>query len=366
MKKGRPRFPPVLTAVGIAALGVGLLTRSSAVAEGVSRGLTVCGGTLIPSLFPFMALAGFLSITKYGRILSVPFRFVTTKIYKLPRDLGVVVLLSLIGGYPVGAKMIAGLLEAGRIDKPTAERMLCFCVNSGPSFLIAAVGAGLFLDRTAGVILFATQTAATLLVGWAVSLRVPRPGEAETRFTPMDNATALVAAVNNASNGMIAMCAFAILFSGLLSMVTAGGVVEWLAARLPLSEAAVRAVVCGFFEVTTGCIAATRVGGVPAFGMVSAIVSFGGLSVLFQVMSCFRDAPIRFRPFLLSRVAHMGLSTAAAVPLYRLLCNPLPIWLTSAPPLAQADGKTILISVCLLAMCSIFLLHLESVSNNGE
>lgn len=157
----RPRLLPMMTAVGIALLAVGLLADAAAVSEGVRRGLEVCGGVLIPSLFPFMALSGFLSITEYGRILSAPLRAVTTRIYKLPGDLGVIVLLSMIGGYPVGAKMIAGLLERGRIDRETASRMLCFCVNSGPSFLISAVGVGMFRDRSAGVILFATQTIAT-------------------------------------------------------------------------------------------------------------------------------------------------------------------------------------------------------------
>jgi len=56
--------------------------------------------------------------------------------------------------------------------------MMCFCVNSGPSFLIAAVGAGMLSSQRAGIILFATQTLATVLIGAAVSFgaKAPRVG----------------------------------------------------------------------------------------------------------------------------------------------------------------------------------------------
>lgn len=356
--KQKRRPLPVLTAVGVAALGVGLLTRGDVVAEGVRRGLEVCGGVLIPSLFPFMVLSVFLSLTQYARILSAPLRPVTTGVFKLPAELGVVVLLSMIGGYPVGAKSIAGLLGQERIDRKTAERMLCFCVNSGPSFLISAVGMGLFHDKTAGGILFLTQTAATLLIGWLVSLRAPVPRGGRSPRPQPPGGAALVMAVQGATSGMLTMCAFAILFSGVLSMIRAGGLLPAMAAVLPVGESVLTAVVSGFLEVTSGCIAAAQVGGEAAFGLTSAIVSFSGLSVLFQVISCFGARPVRFRPLILCRLIHVCLSTAMALPLYRFFCGDLTAWRSVQEPLLQTDGKTTLISVCLLGMCTIFTLSL--------
>lgn len=356
------RALPVMTAVGIAALAVGMLAESAAVAQGVRRGLEVCAGVLIPSLFPFMALCGFLSITDYARILSIPLTPLTTRVFKLPKELGVVVLLSLVGGYPVGAKMIASLLEQRRISRETAERMLCFCVNSGPSFLITAVGAGLFLNRTVGVILFATQTAATLLIGWIVSLRVPMPTGKAAPPAGQSAGPAVVAAVSGAIGAMLAMCAFAVLFSGLLALLGTSGASAWLAAVLRVDQAVVAAVMSGFLEVTAGCIAASGIGGTAGFALVSAMVSFGGLSVLFQIVSCFDGQPVRFRPLLLARCAHMGISTAMAVPLYRLLCADQATWLSAQPPALHTDSRTTLLSVCLLGMSAIFTLSIEKIS----
>lgn len=342
-----------IIAVLAAAVGVGLLTKAPEVSEGVVFGLKTCAGVLIPALFPFMALSSFLSLTNAARILSAPLAPITTKIFKLPKELGATVLLSLVGGYPVGAKSISLLLSQGKISKRTAERMLCFCVNSGPSFLITAVGTGMLTDRTAGVILFVTQTAATLIIGAIVSLRA-KPVKAETGSVEMRGASALVAAVSSASSAMLAMCSFAVLFSGILSLVTASGITYRIARLLSIKESVVSAVAAGFFEVTSGCVRAAGLSGDMAFAMISIIVSFGGLSVLFQIMSCFRDNPVRFRPLIFARLSHMFVSTAMALPLYRMFCEAQPVFSPSGRPVAiHTDARMAFVSFCLLCMCAV-------------
>ena len=49
-------------------------------------------------------------------------------------------LLGLIGGYPVGAGCIGAMARRGECTREEGERMLCFCCNTGPSFLAMGVG----------------------------------------------------------------------------------------------------------------------------------------------------------------------------------------------------------------------------------
>jgi len=346
----------IACAVVIVLLGVGILADSAAVAQGIRDGLLVCGNVLIPSLFPFMVLSGFISRSGYARILSAPLIPITTKVFKLPAHMGVVVLLSLVGGYPVGARMVAGLLEDGEIDIPTAQRMLCFCVNCGPSFLISAVGVGMLMSKAAGVILFATQTLATLLIGAAVSFRVKPPAGKGKTAANLGGASVFVPAVTGASSSMLTMCAFAVLFSGVLALVRSSGLVALLAGILPAKEPVIRAVICGFFEVTSGCLSACALGGTLGFGLISVFVSFSGLSVLFQIISCFEKVKVSFRRFISARLVHAMLSTAMALPLYRHFCGDQAVLLPGTPPILHADNHTLLVSGCLLAMCSILVL----------
>ena len=115
-------------------------------AQGARDGLTLCAGVVIPSLFPFVVLACFLTNSGLGELISRPLSPITRYILKLPSSCGCAVIMSMLGGYPVGAKMISGLLEQKKIDKAQASRMLCFCVNAGPAFLIGTVGLSMLLS----------------------------------------------------------------------------------------------------------------------------------------------------------------------------------------------------------------------------
>lgn len=352
MNRKKKIWSDYLVAAGVVMAGVGILGWSAEISRGIRDGLAVCANILIPSLFPFMALSGFLSFTSAARILSAPLAPITTRLFKLPKDLGAVVLMSLIGGYPVGAKSISLLLSQNKIGKSTAERMLCFCVNAGPSFLITAVGAGMLLSRTAGVILFCSQTAATLIIGAVVSRGAERPGT-ESAGIELRGAEALVTAVSGASSAILTMCSFAVLFSGLLSFISASGIVSGTARFFGVGEDLAQAVVNGIFEVTSGCVSASKLNGGMAFALISAIVSFGGLSVLFQIMACFSGNHIRFRPLILARIFHIPLSAALALPAYRIFCPAQDAFAASTRPIVHTDMKTGFISVCLLCMCAI-------------
>ena len=62
--------------------------------------------------------------------------------------------LGFVGGYPVGAKTAINLYERGMCTRTEAERLLAFCNNSGPAFILGVVGAGIFASSTVGVALY--------------------------------------------------------------------------------------------------------------------------------------------------------------------------------------------------------------------
>jgi hypothetical protein len=260
--------------------------------------------------------------------------------------------------------MIASLREQNRIDQDTARRMLHFCVNAGPSFLITAVGAGMFLDRRAGLILFGTQIAASILLGFLTARRA-RPIEGG-RVAPAKtgHVSAFVLSVTGAASSLIGLCAFATLFAGLLELAAASGITAAIAGWIGVDTAWPDALLAGLFEVTTGCIAAAKIGGLAGFGLASCCLSFSGISVIFQVLSFFRDDTVRMRGFLAGRLLHMAISTALALPLYKLLCGAASaMWTTEQPPVLQADGKPFWITLCFLGMCIIMTL---SAGKNGR
>ena len=133
-------FQPLLRAagaLGVLLIGAGLLTHSAQTAEGIRDGLASCATLVIPSLLPFLIFSGMLSTTRLGEWVSRPLEPVCRWVFHLPPEAGSALLMSMIGGYPVGARTIAQLLEQGRIQPRTARRMLCFCINAGPAFVVS-------------------------------------------------------------------------------------------------------------------------------------------------------------------------------------------------------------------------------------
>ncbi|MCL2056078.1 MAG: hypothetical protein FWH02_02525 [Oscillospiraceae bacterium] len=350
--KQKLKVTRLLISVLAAVFAVLLLLDAPTVAQGVSHGLRICAGALVPALFPFMVLSGFIASTGCGRVLSLPFGFVTEKLFKLPGELSAVVLLSMVGGYPVGARMISSLLKQKKISEDTAGRMLCFCFGAGPPFLITAVGAGMFFDVKAGLILFGTQLFASIAVGAIISARCEKP-RSEVKTEGGGYAGAFVSAVTGASSAMLSLCAFTTLFSGILALLAKKGAAVIFTAIPGVSTEISRVLLAGIMEITSGCIAAANVGGAVGFGLASIFLSLGGISVLLQVVSFFADTPVRLGRFFFSRVLHSVIAVSFAVPLYTRFCGGYLVWAPASPPAMVSDSRTLLMSVCLLGMCVI-------------
>ena len=95
--------------------GAALLLWPEATSTGVSRGLSICSSVIIPSLFPFLVLSGFLVKSgvsaALGRRLERPTRF----LFGLPGCCAAGILIGFIGGYPAGAIAVGELMKQGAL-----------------------------------------------------------------------------------------------------------------------------------------------------------------------------------------------------------------------------------------------------------
>ena len=201
--------------------GLALSLFPETAARGAAQGLNVCLSVLVPSLFPFLVLSVFLvrsgAAALLGRLLERPMRF----LFRLPGCCAPVILMGMLGGYPVGARGTAALLQAGEIDEKQARRMTCFCVNAGPAFVLSAVGAGFLHSPRAGGILLASGLSASLVLGLLLRGRDPltaRPRSVSR--APAKAGDALVASAFDACRSLAAMCCFVILFAVILEFLS--------------------------------------------------------------------------------------------------------------------------------------------------
>ena len=130
-----------------------------------AEALVFCGSAVIPALFPFLAVSGLLISLGFGEWLG-PRLAGLMALYDLPGSAGSALVLGLAGGSPVGARTAADLYRKGALTRDEAERLLGFCNNSNPVFLISVLGAGVFGSLRVGVYLWLIHILSALLTGF--------------------------------------------------------------------------------------------------------------------------------------------------------------------------------------------------------
>lgn len=338
-----------------------LLAFPQAAAAGVNRGLSLCVTVLIPSLFPFLILSNFLSISGLCDAVGRRLERVTMALFGLPGCCAAGILLSFVGGYPTGACTVAALCRQGDLSHEQGRRMLCFCTCAGPAFLISAVGAGMFGSARYGALLYAAHLAAALVMGIGQRLLCPRPqGLTAARLPapPPAPAAALAESVRSGCRSLFYLCGFAVAFCTLISLLDACRITDLLTALLSPGRPAppaLRGAIGGLLEITGGCLAVAA-GGTPEPLLLGFLLGFGSLSIHCQVSAWLHDMPAVRRGFFRARLLHAALGGLFTLWLTRLFPAPLHV-------LQAADGTPVRLftvsaaaSACLLMMFALFLL----------
>lgn len=276
-----------------------LLLRPQEAAGAVREGLALCGGTVIPSLFPFFAAISLLLQLGAADVLGRLCGPVMGPLFRMRGVCALPLLAGVLGGYPSGARTAAELYAQGCISRQEAELLLGFCDNCGPAFLLGYVGAGVLRDPAAGIRLYLIHVLAAFLTG-AVLCRLVRDrgpalpgGSLPARAVSFPQA--LTASVSGALTSTLHICAFVIFF-------------RVLAAVTPMP-----AFLLGALEMVGGVAALSP--GPGGFVAAAAIVGWGGLSVHCQAMSLTAPEGLSFRRHWVGKAAQAAASAllAAAV-----------------------------------------------------
>ena len=357
-----------------AGAGAVLLAWPEAAASGISRGLSICSTIIIPSLFPFLVLAGFLVKSglseAIGRRLEGPTRF----LFGLPGCCAAGVLVGFIGGYPAGGVVVGELVERGAITRQQGRRMLCFCVNGGPAFIISAVGAGMLGSVAYGVMLYAAHIAASVVLG--ILLRLLDRGEAEeapaaplsARPSP---AAAFVEAVNGSCRSMLYMCGFIVLFAAALSLADGSGLSAAIGRCLqgPLEVLGLESSLSScllpcLLEVSCGSVEAAHTGAIAPL-LLGMTLGWGGFSVHCQVAASLHGKSLVGRGFFAVRALHALLGGVFSLLLFRYIPVEAPVFLSRSDALIVPYSSSAGAAAALLAMCALFLLT-AAVKPRGE
>ena len=129
------------------------------------HGLELFLNSVLPSIFPFLVIVNIIISLDILKKICKLFHPLTKRLFNLPGISTLPIIIGLISGYPIGAKISNDLYSKNLISKNTAEKLLGFTNNSGPLFILSYVGISLYQDLMTGILLLCTHILSAITVG---------------------------------------------------------------------------------------------------------------------------------------------------------------------------------------------------------
>lgn len=303
------RIIPGLLACFAVVMAIGF---SKSLAKGCLYGIQICLNSLIPSLFFFMALSSFLMQSGIGHKMFYPLCHPLSKMFHIEKKYIPIFCFSLLGGYPIGPKLIADAICKKEMDSKIGTRMLAFCVNCGPAFLISAVSVPIFHNYRIGLIVYLSQILSAFFIGCLLGRKktsspLSNISTQNQQYDHQSFSNEFVTAVQTSVKSMALICAFVVVFTGISQILKDTGIINAISSLLQyvMTKESANCLVVGLLEVTSGC---AGLSGSPSMPLFILFTGFGGICVHIQTKAILNKAAVKMNLFYLLRPVYILLS----------------------------------------------------------
>lgn len=362
--------PQRIQGIGLLFAAIALLRWPKETSQGVVEGLSLCGQVIIPALFPFFVLSALVIHLGFSQLLGRMFQGVMWPLFRLQGNCVNGLVLGILGGYPVGAQTTVTLYQQGQCTKEEAHKMLFFCNNAGPAFLLGVVGTQVFDRPLVGGLLYlahltACVTLGVLTRGFPSSPTTP-PKNEDTNGKRVQNGgtyppfvPAFLRSVNQSTVATGNVCGFILCFSVVISLLKRSGLLEWmgrvvaiLLAPFGITQAFAQSLVAGVIELSAG-VTSLPPGGSMEVGVPLAafLLGWAGLSIHCQVLHVVGETDLSSVPYWVGKFLHGVISALYAWIFWQMLGLPeetIPMIETVAvqgiSPLGEGQGRKILVT----------------------
>ena len=315
MKKSPEAFMKIVRFIPVLFLILLLLFPALSV-QGAANGLLLWFNVVLPTLAPFIICTQAITALDGVSVIIRPVYPLVKALFGLSPSGAYVFICGLLCGYPLGARLCADYLKAGKISEQEAAYLLAFCNHPSPMFLSGYVCAqlnGSVSPILLFVLLYLPIIPVAMLARYCYRIREPF-GEPELSVAEVSGGTknkpfSLDELIYSTCETMVLIGGYIMLFS-IFAL--------WLQ-HAPYLPAGIIACLCGILEITTGVNQICR-----AFPLSSsllpvvAIVAFGGCSGIFQTKSVIKNARLSIRHYVAWKFVHMLLACVCFILLSQL------------------------------------------------
>lgn len=281
-------------------------------------GLTTWFNIVLPSLLPFFIISELLIEIGFVNILGNTLKPIVGPLFKVSGESAFPFAMSIISGYPVGAKITSSLREKNIISKTEGERTLSFSSTSGPLFMLGAVSIGILGNGKIAPLIMYPHYLGAITVGIAFKFykNKEKPVYRKNNISSIYNSlnknysigTALSNAVINSINTILLVGGFIIFYSVLTELIFVSNIFNRFLNHIPLNLniELLKALLAGLLEVTTGVkkIASLKIKLIYKLVIINFLIGWSGFSIHSQALSFISKTDMNGKLYILSKLLH--------------------------------------------------------------
>lgn len=295
----------------------------------VKSGLSLWVNSVVPSLFPFFVSTELLMHTNVIYNLGHIFNKFMKPLFNIRGEGAFALIMGIISGYPIGAKIAANFRENNICSKEECERLLSFTNNSGPLFIIGTVGILMFKNTHIGILLFITHLLSSISVGFIFRFWKKNSSSKiihkKFYYSTSNNVTLsnlgeiLSESINKSISTIFLIGGFVVLFSCIISILNSSGILNIiklifypLFSLLKIDFSFIIPLFTGLLEITSGI---NSISNIPCkklsinIVLTAFLLGFGGISIFLQVLSITSKTDLSIRPYIYGKILQASLAS---------------------------------------------------------
>lgn len=276
-----------------------------------SKGLLIWYNSALPSLLPFIISINLLKNTAAPYLIAKLAEPFTKRAFKILGIGTFPIVMGMLSGYPLGAKLCCELYLDKKIAKNEAQRILCFCNNSGPLFILGTLGTLILKSSKTGYFLMFVHYISAIVLGIILSIGKKPNCSIKTSYNSSYTISEILSnTITNSISTIVTIGGYIVLFSIITGYFPS------------FNNDILNTLIKGIFEITGGsyCIKNTDI---TSLSVLSAITAWGGLSIHSQAMSYIKATDLSILKYILSKLLHSLLAVFICILFYPIYAQKL-------------------------------------------
>lgn len=278
--------------------------------KSAAKGLLLWYNSALPSLLPFIISINILKRTPAPIYISKLFEPVTKRLFNVT-GIGVFpIIMGMLSGYPLGAKLCCELYSEKKLSKEQAQHILCFSNNSGPLFITGTIGAIFLKDVSIGWFLMFIHYLSAVIIGIITSKSSRNTKILYNEPSKTENIGKILSeSLENSISSIVMIGGYIILFSIITGYIS------------PLLKNNIQqGIICGLFEITQGCSIIAKTDNI---FIIAGLISWGGLSIHAQSLNYITKTDLSPIKYILCKLLQSLISIMLFLVLYPIYIQKL-------------------------------------------